>query len=74
MVDIYNYQTRLRSIEKNIQESKEISEVNKKLISQFKNECFAQNIGLARIVRYHFCLRDIAIVLQLNFSVFNRKI
>jgi integrase/recombinase XerD len=58
--EIYDYEKRLGSIESNIQNSTEVSQVNKKLILKFRDECFANNIGIARIVRYLYCLRDMA--------------
>jgi len=69
MANIYNYEKRLKSIEINIQQSKKISQKNKKLILEFRDDCFANNIGLARIIRYLYCLRDISIWLNKSFSV-----
>jgi hypothetical protein len=47
MVDIYLYEKRLKSIENNIKNSKEINKTNKELSLKFRDDCFANGVGLA---------------------------
>jgi len=68
MESIYDYDKRLNGIIKRIVDSEEISDKNKKIILNFKEDCFAQNIGLARIIRYMYCLRDLAKWLKIDFD------
>lgn len=68
MESIYDYDKRLEGILKRIVESEEISDINKKIILNFKEDCFAQNIGPARIIRYMYCLRDLAKWLKIDFD------
>ncbi len=69
MISIYPYEKRLKAIERNIQNSDRINSQNKKLILEFKDECFANSIGIARIIRYLYSLRDLAVWLDKSFSV-----
>lgn len=71
MVEIYDYEKRLNGIVGRIKNSEEISEKNKKIILNFKEDCFAQNIGYARIIRYMYCLRDLAKWLKKDFDKAN---
>ena len=68
MTDIYPYEKRLQSLELKIASSTEILPSSKELIQRFKNDCFAHNIGLARVIRYLFCLRDMAQWLTIDFQ------
>ncbi|MEK6819056.1 MAG: tyrosine-type recombinase/integrase, partial [Nanoarchaeota archaeon] len=68
-MEIYNYEKRLQSLERNIDLDSDISKENKILILKFKEECFAHNIGLARVVRYLYCLRDMARWLKKGFAL-----
>ena len=68
MVEIYPYKKRLKSIEENIQNSDKISQENKDLIFEFRDDCFAYGIGLARVIRHFYCLRDMAIWLNKSFA------
>jgi site-specific recombinase XerD len=66
-MELYNYERRIKRIEENITQNPEISQADKELILKFRNECFANNLSLARTVRYLFCLRDMAKWLKKNF-------
>jgi len=67
-MDIYHNEKRLKGIEKSIESDKGISKENKSLIFKFKDECFANNLSVTRIVRYMFSLRDLARWLKKPFS------
>lgn len=68
MVDIYPYKKRLKSIENNIKNSKQISKENKDLIFKFRDDCFAYGVGLARVIRHFYCLRDLATWFNKSFT------
>jgi len=67
MEDIYEYEKRLESILRRTMSSKEISKENKRVIDKFVTNCFAKPMGKARIIRYLYCLRDLAIWLKKDF-------
>jgi hypothetical protein len=61
MESIHNYEKALESITRRITEARDISKKNKELLEKFRDDCFANNIGLARIIRYLYALRDLSI-------------
>lgn len=67
-VEIHDYQKRLESINRRISEASAISITNKQCIGRFRDECFARNIGAARVVRYLYALRDLAVWLNKDFE------
>jgi len=67
-MDIYPYERILKNLEKSIEADKNVSKSNKSLIFKFRDECFANNLSLARIIRYLFCLRDMSRWLNKTFS------
>ncbi len=71
MESIHNYEKSLEGITKRIELAEAITQQNKILITKFRNECFANNISLARIVRYMYCLRDLAIWIKKDFDKCN---
>ena len=52
MVNIHNYEGQLKRMIERINESKDISAHNKKLISKFRNQLNIENIGYAKTIRY----------------------
>ena len=54
MMDIHNYKGRFERTLKRIEEDKDISEENKKIIFQFKDNCLCQNISYGKIDAYLF--------------------
>jgi len=52
MVNIHNYEGQLKRMIERINESKEISTHNKKLIAKFRNQLNIENIGHAKTIRY----------------------
>ena len=71
MDEIYHYEKRIVQVEGLIIKDKDVSKVNRELIFKFKDECFANNLSLARIVRYMFSLRDMAKWLKKGFNSAN---
>jgi hypothetical protein len=59
MADIYNYERRLELVLEKIRKS-DISEKNKEVIDRFKDECFAEGLSIARIIRHLYNLRRLA--------------
>jgi len=66
--DIHDYKKRLGGVEKKIERDHEVSEENKALIWRFRDNCFSEGMSLARIVRYLYCLRDLAVWLGKGFE------
>lgn len=67
-LQIYKYKQMLASIESRIASASSLSNENKRCIERFRDDCFAHNIGQARVIRYLYCLRDMALWLQKDFS------
>jgi len=51
-IDIHNYKKRYERILERIKESKEISNENKKILFEFKDNCILQGLGYPKIERY----------------------
>jgi site-specific recombinase XerD len=66
--DMHNYKRRLEGQLRLLEENPSISEENKKLISQFKDQAFSEGITIGRVVRYLFDLRVMARFLDKDFS------
>ena len=71
MDEIYHYEKRIIQVEELINKDKEVSKINRDLIFKFRDDCFANNLSMARIVRYMFSLRDMAKWLGKGFNSAN---
>jgi site-specific recombinase XerD len=69
--DIYDYEKRLERVLEKIAHAQNISDSDKELIFKFKDNCFSDGIGRARILRYMYSLYDLSIWLGKNFSTSN---
>jgi len=73
MEDLYNTEKRLESILRKINDSKEISKSNKKLLVEFTNHCLADSVGKNKASRYLYDLYNITIWLNKDFEKANKQ-
>ncbi len=66
-MDIHHYDRKLKSAVRGIKEAK-IFQKNKSIILKFQDLCFSESIGKAKITRYLYDLRKIAIFLKKDFD------
>jgi len=66
-MDIHHYDRKLKSAIRGIKEAK-ISKKNKSIILKFQDLCFSEGIGKAKITRYLYDLRKIALLLKKDFD------
>lgn len=66
--DIHNFEARLEAILKKIRSSKEIDDNNKIHIIRFHDNCFAEGLSTARVVKYADLLCRLAKILGKDFS------
>ena len=71
MDEVYHYEKRIIQTEELVRKDKDVSEINKELIFKFRDDCFANNLSMARIVRYMYSLRDMAKWLGKGFNSAN---
>lgn len=67
-LDIHNFDRQLQEVLKKIKAAKNMSTRNKKLITKFHNQCFAEGLSIPRIAHYMQILRSLAITLKKDFD------
>jgi len=71
MTDIYNSEARLERFLERINKCDSISEKNKELIFNFKDNCFAEGLSISRVLRYLYDLSTLARLLEKDFDSVN---
>ncbi len=66
-IDIYDFERKFKSALKNLERAP-ISNKNKELILQFRDQCSLDNLSQGRIIRYIVVLRDWAKILEKDFD------
>jgi len=69
--DAYNCQAKLESALKCLENDHKVTDENKRIIIEYKNECLAQGLTLARIVRCIYVFRYFATILKNSFKEAN---
>lgn len=69
----YGYNQRLKLVLRGIKNSKKISKNNKSAIIEFHNNCFAEGLSIARVLKYLAHLKNLCILLKKNFKDANKK-
>jgi site-specific recombinase XerD len=59
-LDIYNVKRKLQLAQDNVRSSPRISESNKQDISAFNEYCFAEGLGVERVIKYTWTLKRLA--------------
>ena len=72
-IDVHGYRERLEAVGKRIRESAELSDRNKIAILEFQNQCYAEGMSLARIVKYLDTLERIGLMVDKDFSEVSKK-
>ena len=67
-LDIHHHKRGLEQERRRIENSIDISKKNKKLIIEFRDECIAQGLGIARIYHYMQRLKRLAIIFKKDFD------
>jgi len=70
---IYHSERQLESLNKRLNANPDVSAKNKNIIVRFRDECFANNISVSRVMRYMYCLRDLALWLKKDFDTCNKE-
>lgn len=66
-IDIHNYQARLDNAIKLLEQSKEISDANKKAIKEFLEHC-SGHVGVPRLAKYAYTMTNIAKWMKKDFK------
>ena len=72
-MDIHNYERQFKKTLERIENSQEISKVNKKVAVEFKNHLLSDGIGLSKINRYLFDIMKFNKMLGKDFSKANKE-
>ncbi len=73
MESIYDHRKALENVIENIKRNIEISMENKTLMFEFRDDCLAQNIGLARIIKCLYILKNISIWHKKDFVAYKNE-
>ena len=73
MVSIHNYEQRFKRTLERIQNSRELSEENRKIIMDFKDYLLSEGIGLAKIERYLGDMIKFSRLLEKSFKEANKE-
>lgn len=71
--DIYSRDKTLRNSLERMRNSEHIIDKNKSLIIKFHNQCFAEGLSTARIVKYLYTLQQLSTMLDKPFEKANRE-
>lgn len=73
MTDVHNYEKKLKSATKLVEEDEELSENDRKVLLDLKEECFANGLSTSRVLRHLYNARKLAKWIETDLEEADKK-